>query len=52
LGRVDQSHVALAHPHGAEQCIGNFVFGIDQGVANGIKVVVGHGELENEKTRV
>jgi malonyl CoA-acyl carrier protein transacylase len=43
LGCVDQRHVPLAHAHGAQQRIRDFVFGIDQGVANGVEVVMGHG---------
>ena len=46
---ADQGHVPLAHTHGAQQFIGDFVFGIDQGVANGIEVVMGHGGVRNCK---
>ena len=42
LRGVNQCHVPLAHAHGEQQFVRNLVFGIDQGVANGVKVVVGH----------
>jgi hypothetical protein len=40
---VDERHVPLAHTHAAQQCIRDFVFGIDQGIADGVEVVVRHG---------
>jgi hypothetical protein len=39
---VDQGHVALVHAHGLKLAVRDFVFRIDQGVANGVEVVVGH----------
>ena len=42
-GGVDQCHVALADAHLLKQRVRNFVFGVDQGVANGVEIVVGHG---------
>ena len=42
LRGVDQRHVALAHAHGTQQVIGDFVFGIDKGVADGVEVVMSH----------
>jgi len=42
-GGVDQCHVALADAHLLKQRVRNFVFGVDQGVANGVEIVVGQG---------
>ena len=41
-GGVDQRHVALADAHLLEQSVCNFVFGVDQGIADGVEIVVGH----------
>ena len=41
---VDQGHVALADAHGSEQSVTDFVFGVDQRIADRVKVVVGHGQ--------
>lgn len=42
LLRVDQRHVPLAHAHGLQQGVRDFVFRIDQRIANRVKVVVRH----------
>ena len=41
--RIDQRHVSLRHTHGLQFCVGHLVFGIDEGVAYGVKGVVFHG---------
>ena len=41
--RIDQGHVPLVYTHGLELGIRDFVFGVDQGVANGVDMVMGHG---------
>jgi hypothetical protein len=41
-GGVDQRHVALADAHLLEQSVCNFVFGVNQGIADGVEIVVGH----------
>ena len=41
--RVDQGHVPLVHAHGAQLLVRNFVFGVHQRVADGVKVVMAHG---------
>jgi hypothetical protein len=41
-GAVDQSHVALVYTHLGKVLVKHLVFGVDQGVADGVQVVVGH----------
>ena len=40
---VNQRHVALFHAQGLQLRLRHFVFGVHQGVANGVEVVMGHG---------
>jgi hypothetical protein len=40
--RVDEGHVALVNAHALEECVTDFKFGVDEGVANGVKVVMRH----------
>ena len=41
--RINQRHMPLVHPHGLELIVRDFVFRVDQGVADGVEVVAGHG---------
>jgi hypothetical protein len=43
--RVNESHVSLIDPHRFELSVADFVFRINQSVANGIKIVVRHRGL-------
>ena len=43
--RVNEGHVSLIDSHGFELSVADFVFRINQSVANGIKIVVRHGCL-------
>jgi hypothetical protein len=34
--------VALVNAHALEECVADFKFGVDEGVANGVEVVMRH----------
>jgi hypothetical protein len=46
--RVNESHVAFVNAHGLKACVADFIFRVDEGVANGVKIVVSHRVGQNQ----